>query len=181
VEDRYADIADMSYMGLRVPADGTLAVVEPGCKYWAPAPEDGDGWHDSPEERWFAMNYEPVLSMDGKLVDIVAWHEDNPLQWWILTGRGIVLGAPELMRVTFTDLPMYLVSTPAGYRHLSRSPQQLETVVILDWATVDTNELFQAVWGTIFVPSEALKRRLEERNKECKGMPLVVAVDAHPV
>jgi hypothetical protein len=179
VKDDYADIADMSYMGLRVPADGTLAVVEGDCKYWAPAPEDGDP--ASQGEHWQPMNYEPVLSMDGKLVDIVAWHKDNPLQWWLRTGRGIVLGAPELMRVTFTDLPMYLVSTPAGYRHLSQSPQQLETVVILDWATVDTNELFQAVWGTIFVPSEALKRRLEERNKECNGQPLAVAVDAHPV
>jgi hypothetical protein len=179
VEDRYADIADMSYMGLCVPADGTLAVVSDGSKFWAPV--DRANYAENTGETCAPMFYEPVLSMDGKLVDIVAWRDDNPLQWWILTGRGIVLGAPELMRVTFTDLPMYLVSTPAGYRHLRQSPQQLETVVILDWTTVDTNELFQAVWGTIFVPSEALKRRLEERNKECKGQPLVVAVDAHPV
>lgn len=177
MEERYSDITAMNHMQLVVPADGTLAVVADGSNYWAPF--EGLEVHTDlvvNNERVVAMNFEPVLSMDGKLVDIVAWQEEDPSRWWVATGMGVCLGAPELMRVSFTDLPCVLVSTPAGWRHLQRSPQGVQSICILNWSTVDTLDLFAVTWGTILCTSDTIRRRLEDRHKELGGDLLLTAV-----
>lgn len=176
MQEEYGDISDLNYMGLAVPADGTIAVVADGCATWAPAPDlepdaRGDG------ERWLPMCYEAVLSADGKILDVVAWCNDDPSQWWLRTGRSVVLGAAELERVSWTDLPCVMVSSPAGWRFLQRSPQQTQAICILDWQRVDTNDLFDAHFGTIICTSAALEQRLQARATACGGARLNTAID----
>ena len=122
------------------------------------------------------MLYEPVLSADGKIIDVVAWFALEPQRWWRRTGRGMVLGAAELERVSWTDLPCILVSTPAGHRFLRDSARQLETICVLDWNTVNLGDLFGTHFGTIICASQAIERRLQARAS-LEGANLVTQVD----
>ncbi len=51
----------------------------------------------------------------GEVVDQVAWTPDRPARWWLRTGDGLVLGAPEIARSAECDAPIRLLGTPLEY------------------------------------------------------------------
>ena len=170
---------DLNAQHLSLPEDGTPGLLSPHARFWSPVPAAADPDARDAGERRPPLVYEPVTTVDGKLLDVVAWDPSEPHVWWLQSGYGAwtVLGSCELLRVQWTHLPMTLVSAPAGWRHLRTSPQQRCSVCILDWDVIDTVETFGPVWGTIICASAALAHKLRARNLACGGRPLLLTVD----
>lgn len=166
-----SDTTELNALGLEVPADGTLGLAPAGSRLWSP-----EGYRKPGEpERRVELDYLPVRTADGKLIDVVAWRPDNPAQWWLRTGNGLILGASELERVSWTALPCYLVATPAAWRRADRA--RTCAICLLDWEAVDTPSLFGTVWGTIIAESRELADRLAARQHELAGPQLLIEVD----
>lgn len=166
-------VTDLNALRLEVPADGTLGLAPAGSRLWSP-----EGYRKPGEpERRVELDYLPVRTADGKLIDTVAWRADNPAQWWLRTGNGLILGADELERVSWTTLPCYFVATPAAWRRAYRGGDGTAAICILDWPLCDTAQLLAVVWGTIICEDRALADKVADRQHEMAGPQLLIEVD----
>lgn len=171
-------VTDMNALGLEVPADGARAVLSQTGRLWYPTGDDRAIKQHKIADLNIAiaaLDYLPVRTADGKLIDIVGWVPDDPSLWRLRTGNGLILGADELERVSWTALPCYLVATPAAWRRTDRAGTA--AICIIDWSAADTPSLFGTVWGTILAETRELADRLAARQHECCGPQLLIEVD----
>lgn len=173
-----SDITELNALGLEVPADGTRAIVSHAGRLWLPAGDDRTIRQHKiadPNIAIAALDYLPVHTADGKIIDVVGWTPDDPALWRLRTGHGMVLGADELVRVSWTTLPCYLVATPAAWRRADRA--RTAAICILDWGLCDTAQLLTVVWGGIICEDRDLADKLAARQREMGGQQLAIEVD----
>lgn len=173
-----SDITELNALGLEVPVDGTRAIMSQTGRLWLPAGDDRTIRQHKiadPSIAIAALDYLPVHTADGKLIDIVGWTPDDPALWRLRTGHGMVLGADDLARVSWTTLPCYLVATPAAWRRADRAGTA--AICILDWELTDTASLFGVAWGTVICEDQELADRLRARQFELAGLQLAIEVE----
>lgn len=108
----------------------------------------------------------------GDLVDLVAWHPDQPGRWWVRTGAAAVLGEAEIDRAACLDIPLYLVETPHAWLFNHSPGGRWPAACIIDWST-DPRPLFSGV--RLVCHSNRLARRLEEAQRRY-DRPLKIAI-----
>lgn len=56
-----------------------------------------------------------VIAVDQDVSDIVAWLPDNPAQWWLCRGNGVILNPLAIQRAGICDEPLHLFSSPMAW------------------------------------------------------------------
>lgn len=98
----------------------------------------------------------PVRDRWNEIVDIVAFIQDEPEQWWRRYGDETpILGVPALVQAGFERQPLVLWETPLQWLLQRRSGS-----VVLDWG-VDLRPLFEDI-PAVNCQSPALRDRLQE-------------------
>ena len=98
----------------------------------------------------------PVRDRWGEIVDIVAFIQDEPEQWWCRHGDETpILGAQALAHAAWERQPLILWETPLQWLLQRRSG-----CVVLDWG-VDLRPLLEDV-PAVKCQSAALRGRLQE-------------------
>ena len=102
----------------------------------------------------------PVKDRYGETVDIVAFIQHEPEQWWCRHGDETpLLGAPALAHAAWEHHPLVLWETPLQWLLKGRSGS-----VVLDWG-VNLRPIFEDI-PEINCQSPALERRLQQNFLE---------------
>ncbi|MCH9050079.1 MAG: hypothetical protein IIA72_03210 [Proteobacteria bacterium] len=102
----------------------------------------------------------PMRDRWGEIVDIVAFIQDEPEQWWRRSGDETpILGAPALAYAAWERQPLVLWETPLQWLLQRRSGS-----VVLDWG-VDLRPIFEDI-PAINCQSTALSDRLHRNFLE---------------
>ncbi len=102
----------------------------------------------------------PVHDRFGDWVDILAYHLDDPSEWWLRYGDSCpILGAQALAVAAYHHDPVRLCSTPERWL-LSRRRSTPPPVCILDWG-VELGPLFDGV-EHVECDSPELRDRLQQ-------------------
>ncbi len=101
----------------------------------------------------------PVLDRDDVVADGIAYHLDDPSEWWLRYGDSCpILGAQALAVAAYHHDPVRLCSTPERWL-LSRRRPTPPPVCILDWG-VELGPLFEGV-STVVPDSQELHDRFQ--------------------
>ena len=101
----------------------------------------------------------PVHDRDGVAVDIIAYHLDDPSEWWLRYGDSCpILGAQALAVAAYHHDPVRLCSTPERWL-LSRRRPTPPPVCVLDWG-VELGPLFEGV-STVVPDNHELHDRFQ--------------------
>ena len=96
----------------------------------------------------------PVRDRWGEIVDIVAFIQDEPEQWWCRSGDELpILGARALAHAAWERQPLVLWETPLQWLLQRRSGS-----VVLDWG-IDLRPIFEDI-PAVDCQSPALSDRL---------------------
>ena len=113
----------------------------------------------------------PVRDRGGEVVDIVAFIQDEPEQWWCRHGDETpILGTGALAHATWERQPLILWETPLQWLLQRRSGS-----VVLDWG-VDLRPVFEDI-PALDCQSPALRERLRQNFLEF-GPELTVRASA---
>lgn len=112
---------------------------------------------------------QPVLDVDGKIIDIVAWRRLRPDQWGLMHCNSWVLGESYLDS-WHGDAPV-MVATPLEWlRHDS------DAFCILDWAAPELRQLKNL--ASIRATEPALGRALISALQSLETYPHIMTVEA---
>ena len=123
-------------------------------------PDPAGAWAAVLEVKGFVL--EPVGMVGGSLVwddvhdvvDLVAWHPEDPGRWWLRRGDATpIIGARELRIAGHFNTPIELYETPQAWARAGG-----HGVAVLIWGA-PLNELFDGV-GRVECASPRLKRGL---------------------
>jgi hypothetical protein len=112
------------------------------------------------------------LDDDEDIVDLVAWHPDEPCQWWSRLGVAPILNPAAIDRAEIFREPLSLHSSPMAWLQAGG-----EGAVVLD-ASADLRLHLGGI-GTIICDDLTLARQIDKVFKSRTRLPLIsVRIDA---
>lgn len=122
--------------------------------------EDGL-WHPAADDtKGFMAHLVRSIGVDNTILDVVAWNEEDPSQWWFMKGVGIALGLRELRRVSWTDLDLRVTATPQEW--LCEASLGRDSLCILNWKDFNSALIMGSVFGTVYCTEEKVAQALKK-------------------